>query len=44
MNYRELWKNENAKIAERYNLAMERLSKIPGETRVEPGYAAYFVH
>lgn len=42
MKYQELWNDENTQIMERYDLAMERISQIPGETLVQEPYRAYF--
>lgn len=43
MDYRELWKEENDKISERYNLAMERIQEILTEPQVQKPFDNYFV-
>lgn len=42
MKYQELWNDENTQIMERYDLAMERIAQIPGETQVQEPYRTYF--
>jgi len=42
MNYRELWKNENTNIMERYDLAMGTILEIPGESQVKQPFFAFF--
>ncbi len=43
MDYRELWKEENRNIMERYDLAMERIMEIPDESRVRQPFLDFFV-
>lgn len=43
MNYRELWKEENTNIMERYDLAMERIALFPEEDQVQPPFRGYFL-
>ncbi|MCD8121109.1 MAG: aminopeptidase [Clostridiales bacterium] len=43
MNVQELFGEENTRIQERYDLAMERILAVPSETAVEEPYRAYFV-
>lgn len=40
--YQRLWNEENTRVRERYDLAMERIAQIPGENRVKEPYRAYF--
>lgn len=42
MDYRELFKEDNENIKERYNLAIERIEKIPSENTVPLKYKDYF--
>ena len=42
IKYQELWNEENTKIMERYDLAMERILEIPSEERVAEPYRSYF--
>lgn len=42
MKYQNLWNDENTRITERYDLAMERIAEIPGEDKVAEPYKAYF--
>lgn len=43
MKYQELWNEENTRIMERYDLAMERIAQIPDEEQVEEPFRSYFV-
>lgn len=43
MDYRELFKEENEEIMERYNLAMDRIAEIINEESVKEPYRNYFV-
>ena len=43
MDYRILFKEENENIKERYDLAMERIGRIPHECSVEPEFRDYFI-
>ena len=42
VKYQELWNEENTNIRERYDLAIERIMKIPSEERVGEPYRSYF--
>ena len=42
MDYRELLKEENSAVAERYELAMDRIASIVDETSVPEPYREYF--
>ena len=42
MDYRELLKEENRAVAERYELAMDRIASIVDETSVPEPYREYF--
>lgn len=42
MDYYEKFKEENLEIRERFDLAMERIGKIPSEHTTEPPYREYF--
>lgn len=41
-DYQQLWREENTRVMERYDLAMERIAQIPQEDWVEEPYRAYF--
>ncbi len=43
MDYRELWKEENQAVLERYRLSMERIRQIPEERLTEKAFQEYFV-
>ena len=43
MDYRELWKEENQAVLERYQLSMERIRRIPEEELTEKAFQEYFV-
>ncbi len=43
MDYRELWKEENQAVLERYQLSMERIRRIPEEELTEKALKEYFV-
>lgn len=43
MDYRELWKEENQAVLERYRLSMERIRQIPEEELPEKAFQEYFV-
>lgn len=43
MDYRELWKDENTDIMERYDLAMGRIMEIPGESKLQQPFRDFFV-
>lgn len=42
MDYRELWKEENEAVRERYQLTMERIGQIKEEETVPEAYREYF--
>lgn len=42
MKYQELWNDENTRIMERYDLAMERIAQIPEEDQVQEPFRGYF--
>lgn len=42
MKYQELWNEENTRIMERYDLAMERILEIPSEDTVKEPFCWYF--
>lgn len=42
MEYRELWKEENAKVQERYCLAMDRIRGILADNQAKGPFAGYF--
>lgn len=43
MDYRELWKEENQAVLERYQLSMERIRQIPEEGLTEKAFQEYFI-
>ena len=43
MDYRELWKEENQAVLERYQLSMERIRQIPEEGLAEKAFQEYFI-
>ena len=43
MNYQELWKEDNAAIRERYELALERIKMIREEHTVSAELQDYFI-
>lgn len=43
MKYQELWNDENTRIMERYDLAMERIARFPAESGVQQPFRDYFV-
>ena len=43
MNYQELWKEDNAAIRERYELALERIKMIREEHTVSAEFQDYFI-
>lgn len=43
MDYRELWKEENESVLERYELSLERISQIQEENTVPAPFQDYFV-
>lgn len=42
MKYQELWKTENNRIMERYDLATERIARFADETQVKEPFLPYF--
>lgn len=42
VEYRELWKEDNARVAERYGLAMERIGGIREENQAPEPFWGYF--
>lgn len=43
MDYRELFKEENEQVKERYELAIERIGQIPEEKTTKEPYRSYFI-
>ncbi len=43
MDYRILWNEENTRITERYDLAMERIAQFAAEDRVAAPFRDYFI-
>ena len=42
MDYRELWKEENESVLERYELSLERIRQIKDEQAVTEPFRDYF--
>ncbi len=43
MDYRNLFREENEAVEERYNLVMDRISALGGETAVKEPFRDYFI-